>query len=42
VPKVPVENAENHRGRRSQPADSSKLPVHSETVVISAVISNRA
>jgi hypothetical protein len=38
VPKVPVENAENYRVQRSQPADSSKLPVYSETADIPAVI----
>jgi hypothetical protein len=39
VPKVPVENAENYRVQlqRSQPADSSKLPIHSETANIPAV-----
>jgi hypothetical protein len=38
VPKVPVENAENYRVQRSQPADSSKLAVHSETADIPAEI----
>jgi hypothetical protein len=35
---VPVENAENYRVQRSQLADSSKFPVHSETAVIAVII----
>jgi hypothetical protein len=38
VPKVPGENVENYRVQRFQPADSSKLAVHSETAVIPAGI----
>ena len=38
VPKVPVENAQNYRVQRPQPADFARLRVHPETAVIHAVI----